>query len=94
MATGDIYRDVVSSQGSPPRTARNGRAYIAVIGIDRYRTWNRLYNAVSDAKGALKLFAGLGFELVAPVLFDESATGDESRWRGARAGDSCSRQGA
>jgi uncharacterized caspase-like protein len=79
MTTGSIYRDVASSEGRPPRTAREGRAYVAVIGIDRYRTWNRLYNAVSDAKGALKLFAGLGFELVAPALFDESATGDALR---------------
>jgi len=78
MTTG-IYRDVVFTEEGPPRTAREGRAYIAVIGIDRYRTWNRLYNAVSDATGALKLFAGLGFELVAPALFDESATGEALR---------------
>ncbi|HEX3480070.1 MAG TPA: caspase family protein [Kofleriaceae bacterium] len=79
MTTGSIYRDVASSEGQSPCTAREGRAYVAVIGIDRYRTWDRLYNAVSDAKGALKLFAGLGFELVAPALFDESATGDALR---------------
>jgi hypothetical protein len=79
MTTGGINRDVGSSEERPPRTAWEGRPYIAVIGIDRYRTWNRLYNAVSDAKGALKLFAGLGFELVAPALFDESATGDALR---------------
>lgn len=79
MTTGSIYRDVASSKGRPSPTAREGRAYVAVIGIDRYRTWDRLYNAVSDAKGALKLFAGLGFELVAPALFDESATGDALR---------------
>jgi uncharacterized caspase-like protein len=76
MTTGGSFRDVASSEGRHPRTARDGRAYIAVIGIDRYRTWNRLYNAVSDANGALKLFAGLGFELAAPALFDASATGD------------------
>lgn len=79
MTTGGIYRDVASSEERPPRVAREGRAYIAVIGIDRYRTWNRLYNAVSDAKGALKLFAGLGFELAAPALFDDNATGDALR---------------
>src|SRR5882672_2727883 len=79
MTAGGIYRDVASSEGRSPRTAREGRAYIAVIGIDRYRTWDRLYNAVGDAQGALKLFAGLGFELVAPALFDESATGDALR---------------
>ena len=76
MTTGGIYRDVVPSEGHPSRDAREGRSYIAVIGIDHYRTWSRLYNAVSDAKGALRLFASLGFELVAPPLFDENATGD------------------
>lgn len=79
MTTGGIFRDVASPEGQPPRRAREGRAYIAVIGIDRYRTWNRLYNAVSDAQGALRLFAGLGFELVAPALFDDGATGDALR---------------
>jgi uncharacterized caspase-like protein len=76
MKAGHTYRDVVSAEQQPSRDAREGRAYVAVIGIDRYRTWNRLYNAVSDAEGALRLFARLGFELVAPPLFDESATGD------------------
>lgn len=76
MKAGHTYRDVVSPEQQPSRDAREGRAYVAVIGIDRYPTWNRLYNAVSDARGALRLFAGLGFELVAPPLFDESATGD------------------
>ena len=76
MKDGPTYRDVVSPEQQPARDARVGRAYVAVIGIDRYPTWNRLYNAVSDARGALRLFAGLGFELVAPRLFDESATGD------------------
>jgi len=79
MTTGGIYRDIASSEGQPPRSVREGRAYVAIIGIDRYRTWNRPYNAVSDAKGALRLFADLGFGLVAPALFDESATGDALR---------------
>src|SRR5262245_10500758 len=79
MKPGGTYRDVDSMEAPPARDAREGRAYIAVIGIDRYRMWNRLYNAVSDAKGALRLFADLGFELVAPPLLDESATGDALR---------------
>jgi uncharacterized caspase-like protein len=79
MTVSDIYRDVVPSEMQPSRDEREGNAYIAVIGIDRYRTWNRLYNAVNDARGALRLFAGLGFELVAPPLFDENATGDALR---------------
>lgn len=79
MTAGITYRDVGPSDTPPAREARPGRAYIAVIGIDRYRTWNRLYNAVSDARGALTLFAGFGFELIAPPLFDENATGDALR---------------
>ncbi len=66
MTAGVTYCDVVSSETQPSREARKGEAYIAAIGIDRYRAWKRLYNAVSDAQGALRLFAGLGFKLVAP----------------------------
>src|SRR5690349_4724729 len=76
MKSGNIYRDAVLPEGQASPDTRAGRAYVAVIGIDRYRAWNRLYNAVNDAKGALQLFAGLGFELVVPPLFDGSATGD------------------
>jgi hypothetical protein len=47
--------------------AQGGRAYVAVIGIDRYRSWNRLYNAVSDASGALGVFSRLGFEHLIPI---------------------------
>src|ERR1700755_485389 len=32
MTTGSIYRDVVPSEGRPPRTAQDVRVYIAVIG--------------------------------------------------------------
>ena len=79
MKVGPAYRDVGSLEQRPSRDARDGREYIAVIGIDRYRTWDRLHNAVSDARGALSLFAGLGFELLAPPLLDDDATGDALR---------------
>jgi uncharacterized caspase-like protein len=79
MKAGSTYRDVDSMEGQPARDAPVGHTYIAVIGIDRYRTWNRLYNAVSDANGALRLFSSLGFNLVAQPLFDEGATGDALR---------------
>jgi uncharacterized caspase-like protein len=45
-----------------------------VIGIDRYRTWEPLRNAVQDARGTLKLFIQLGFEPVCEPLFDDDAT--------------------
>jgi uncharacterized caspase-like protein len=47
-----------------------------VIGIDHYRVWNRLYNAVSDAKGVLDLFVHLGFEPAGAPLLDQMATGN------------------
>jgi len=79
MKSGNVYRDFVPSGAQVSPDTRAGRSYIAIIGIDRYRAWNRLYNAVSDAKGAQRLFAGLGFELVTPPLFDDGATGDALR---------------
>ncbi|HEX2691705.1 MAG TPA: caspase family protein, partial [Kofleriaceae bacterium] len=51
-----------------------GRRVIAVIGIDRYRHWRALNNAVGDAQGARSLFLRLGFEEVTRPLFDDDAT--------------------
>jgi hypothetical protein len=68
MTTSDGYRDVGLAVPQLSGEVRDDRAYIAVVGIDRYDTWNRLYNAVNDAKGILRLFTGLGFELVSPPL--------------------------
>ncbi|HEX2685437.1 MAG TPA: SUMF1/EgtB/PvdO family nonheme iron enzyme [Kofleriaceae bacterium] len=70
------YRDVASPEESATDLARPGRTCIAVIGIDRYHAWPRLYNAVNDARGVLNLFTGLGFELVGKPLFDDKATGE------------------
>jgi hypothetical protein len=53
-----------------------GRLVIATIGIDRYRHWPALTNAVGDATGAAALFRRLGFEEVVPPLLDDRATGD------------------
>ncbi|HWO20510.1 MAG TPA: caspase family protein [Kofleriaceae bacterium] len=47
---------------------------MAVIGIDRYREWPRLHNAVSDARGACEAFSKLGFRQVGEPLLDEAAT--------------------
>ena len=48
---------------------------MVAIGIDRYRHWRRLDNAVADALGAGALLRQLGFEHVVPPLLDERATG-------------------
>jgi hypothetical protein len=48
---------------------------MVAIGIDRYRHWRRLDNAVADALGAGALLRRLGFEDVVPPLLDERATG-------------------
>jgi hypothetical protein len=57
----------------------DGRRVIAGIGIDRYRAWNRLRNAVADARGVLATFEDLGFEPVIEPLLDEEATGEAIR---------------
>ncbi len=61
------------------RTRTAGRHVIVTIGIDRYRHWRPLHNAVSDAKGATDLFKQLGFEEVVPPLLDEQATSTAMR---------------
>ena len=70
------YRDVVGPAAEQPsgRTEERGRRHVAVIGIDRYRSWSGLHNAVSDAKGAQAALENLGFEARRP-LFDSAATG-------------------
>ncbi|HEX8106138.1 MAG TPA: caspase family protein [Kofleriaceae bacterium] len=67
-------RDVVAvpTRAVAPAT---GRLVIATIGIDRYRHWPALTNAVEDATGAAALFQRLGFEEVVPPLLDDRATG-------------------
>ncbi len=68
-------RDVVASQTSAaPGTA--GRHVMVAIGIDRYRHWRPLNNAVGDAVGAAALLRQLGFEDVVPPLLDDQATGE------------------
>ncbi|HEX3474457.1 MAG TPA: caspase family protein [Kofleriaceae bacterium] len=69
------FRDVVSQDDQAACDAVDGRSCIAVIGIDRYRTWEPLRNAVQDARGTLKLFTQLGFEPVCEPLFDDDTTG-------------------
>lgn len=68
-------RDVVApaaitSVGGP------GRHVVVAIGIDRYRHWRALDNAVGDALGAADLLHRLGFEDVVPPLLDDRATGE------------------
>lgn len=53
-----------------------GRRCISVIGIDRYRRWNPLDNAVNDARGVLSAFEDLGFVPIGTPLLDDAATRD------------------
>ena len=57
----------------------DGRRCISVIGIDRYRRWDPLNNAVGDARGVLATFEELGFVPVVAPLIDDAATGDAIR---------------
>src|SRR5262249_28086371 len=54
-----------------------GRKCISVIGIDRYRHWLRLDNAVSDAEGVVAAFGRLGFTPLVAPLYNDKATFDE-----------------
>jgi Caspase domain len=56
-----------------------GRKVIAVVGINRYRRWPTLDNAVRDATGALDALHRLGFESICPPLLDDMATGEALR---------------
>jgi uncharacterized caspase-like protein len=72
-------RDVRLSPAPRRPDAGGGSNAVVAIGIDHYRSWPRLYNAVSDARGALELFVRLGFEAVVPPLVEERATADAMR---------------
>lgn len=68
----DITPDVAAERGSAA-CKPSGRNVIVVIGIDGYRHWQQLSNAVRDATGAAALFEQLGFQ-VTEVLIDDRAT--------------------
>jgi len=72
------YRDVTSLLPFDAGVAA-GRRFVAVVGIDRYRAWPVLDNAVNDAKGALAVFQRLGFDQIVVPLTDGAATGDALR---------------
>jgi caspase domain-containing protein/uncharacterized protein DUF559 len=74
-----IRRDVALPDDPDAPSADGGRMYVMAIGIDRYRSWGRLHNAVGDARGALAAFANLGFEQFRPALIDDAATGEAIR---------------
>ena len=74
-----MFRDIESEPAATPSHAPTGRSVIAVIGIDRYRAWPPLGNAVSDAAAALEAFRRLGFAPLAEPLFNEAATSDALR---------------
>lgn len=75
--TSSRTRDVGLTYEAPRLRTGGGKQYVAVIGIDRYRdhNWERLNNAVRDARGVLAAFERLGFEKLG-ALFDEAATGE------------------
>jgi hypothetical protein len=81
MIRGSKYReselpDVPPGRGSQ---AADGRRCISVIGIDRYRQWSHLDNAVSDACGVLAAFENIGFVPIVAPLLDDAATGEAIR---------------
>ncbi|HET7504125.1 MAG TPA: caspase family protein [Kofleriaceae bacterium] len=70
-----MSRDLALPAEPSMRGAPGGRMWVVGIGIDRYRAWSCLHNAVTDARGALAAFAALGFEPVRAPILDDAATG-------------------
>lgn len=68
-------RDVVVPPVKAADPAGAGRLVVAAIGIDQYRYWPKLGNAVSDACGVVDLFRRLGSVELRPPLLDDDATG-------------------
>jgi len=73
VAVDHVSREV-STPNAVIRSSRRGQNRVAVIGIDRYRAWPTLNNAVTDARGALAAFERLGFKQACPPLLDGDAT--------------------
>lgn len=73
------YRDAEPWDDGATHDVREGKRYVAAIGIDQYRSWRALTNAVSDACGALRTFEKLGFEPIREPILDDAATGDALR---------------
>lgn len=69
------FRDVETTDAPGASAASLGRQIVMVIGIDQYRRWGRLKNAVNDARGVTSLFHELGFEELVPPLLNDAATG-------------------
>lgn len=74
-----MYRDISPGACGVEDSVTEGRKVAAVVGLDRSRAWPALSNAVSGAQGALRAFQHLGFEQLALLLIDETATGDAIR---------------
>ena len=76
-ARGTGHRGESEVPDTPPgyEDAVEGRRCISVIGIDHYRAWDHLANAVNDACGVLGAFEDLGFERISELL-DKEATAD------------------
>lgn len=72
-------RDIIADTLPSKERLTEGRNIIAVVGINRYRAWPFLDNAVNDAKGILGIFQKLGFEQIVAPLIDEAATADAMR---------------
>lgn len=68
------YRDIKRGDAPATQPVPTGRRVVAVIGIDTYRNWGRLKNAVNDALGVQRLFRQLGFEELIPPLLNDAAT--------------------
>jgi uncharacterized caspase-like protein len=81
LIRGRKYRESELPDVPPGRRGQvaDGRRCISVIGIDRYRRWSHLDNAVNDASGVLAAFEEIGFVPIVGPLLDDAATGEAIR---------------
>lgn len=71
----DTLRGAIKLNSSTSTEFQRGENYLFVVGIDKYQKWLTLGNAVSDARGIVKVLTeNFGFTLPVPPLYDEKAT--------------------
>jgi hypothetical protein len=73
------HRNIVLRSEAPPAGHAIGRNVVAVVGIDRYRHWTALANAVNDAQGVRTSLSRVGFQEPVPPLLEAEATAAELR---------------
>lgn len=71
----EAYRKAVTNPKTEVEAVEQGRLLVVVIGIDKYKNWQSLRNAVNDAFGFQQILINkLGFSTLIAPLENETAT--------------------